>query len=435
MLNILFLEQKFARYGALISVAFILAAMLVACNDEVPSVTPAANLITPASSTIRPGGVANNLAPHATISVAIPTATTSGAIAPTSKPAATPTNGVPAPTLTPVPPTSAATNQVDENIDETARGQNPTLPNLDELPRLNGVPKVPLLNSSLQRAQPPPVVKANYGLNNAPRVGLQIGHFETELLPDEQSSLRTSTGGSGGGVREVDLNQDITRRVAALLIAKGVTVDVLPATVPIAYAADAFVAIHADATNSGGPSGYKLARSRFSAIPQTDDALVSTLYQFYGKATGLPTSDAITRNMTGYYAFNSRRRVNAVSRITPSAIIEMGYLTSASDRVVLLGKKDIIAQGIADGIWNFLQNRPTLEKREKPQENAPAVEALLENTPVYAEGGGPIIAYVNKGQRFEYYENKGSYYSVFIPVLRKTGYIRKTDAASTISPR
>jgi N-acetylmuramoyl-L-alanine amidase len=262
-------------------------------------------------------------------------------------------------------------------------------------------------------------------------VGVQIGHYQIEQLPDEQASLRSQTGGSGGGVREVDFNQNMAHRVEALLTARGVTVDILPATVPIAYTADVFIAIHADASTSGNPSGYKLSRSRFSAIPQTEDALVNILYETYGKATGLPTDTGITRNMTGYYAFNNRRRLYAVSSITPAVIIETGFLTSASDRNVLLGRPEAVAEGITEGIWQFLQSRPPLEKREKPQVQIRAIEAKLENTPVYAEGGGAIIAYLSKGQRFESYEDKGTYYSVYVPILRKTGYIRKTDVQSS----
>lgn len=430
MVNILFAGQKFAHCATLLLVGLILAATLSACA-EASTATPSANF----NFAVSPGPTTRSnpttRAPDTVKAVATSTVVPS----PTSKTAPSPTVAPLVPTATLPAPTSASTNQVDENIDETARGQNPTLPDLSQLPRVNGVPKIPVLNTSLQPAQPAPVIKANYGEGDRPRVGIQMGHFESELLPDEQSSLRGSTGGSGGGIREVVLNEDIARRVAALLSAKGITVDVLPATVPIAYAADAFVAIHADASSSGGPSGYKLARSRFSAIPQTDDDLVNAIFESYGKATGLSVSDAITRNMTGYYAFNSRRRVHAVSRITPSAIIEMGYLTNASDRTFLINRKDTVAQGIATGILNFLQNRPPLEKREKPQERAPAVEAQLENTPVYAEGGGALIAYVSKGQRFEYFEDKGNYYSVFIPVLRQTGYIRKTDATRGTAPR
>ena len=341
-------------------------------------------------------------------------------------------------TTTVPPTTTTAPEAVADNQEVPAEvlppAPNLPLPKLEELPRLNGVPKIPVLNSSQATGQTAPVIKANYGLNGAPRIGVQIGHYQIDQLPDEQASLRGQTGGSGGGVREVNLNQEIARKAAALLAAKGATVDILPATVPVAYTADVFIAIHADAAPAGNPSGYKLARSRFSAIPQTDDALVSYLYDSYGKATGLPTDSGITRNMTGYYAFNNRRRMSAISKITPAAIIEMGFLTHASDRAVMLNRQEAVAKGVADGIWQFIESRPPLDLREKPLSQVQAIEVTGDNVPVYSDTGS-LIAYVSKGQRFEYFEVKGDNYSAFIPILGRTGFIRKIDVIRTTSPR
>jgi N-acetylmuramoyl-L-alanine amidase len=284
-------------------------------------------------------------------------------------------------------------------------------------------------------AQAQPVIKANYGQNNTPRIGIQIGHYQIDQLPDDLASLRGQTGGSGGGVQEVDVNQDIARRVATLLLAKGAIVDILPATVPDGYTADAFVAIHADAVSQGNPRGYKLARSRFSAIPQTDDMLLTSIYNAYGAATGMPTDSSITRNMTGYYAFNSRNRLHAVSKITPAVIIETGFLTNAADRAELVNKPDDVAEGIATGIWNFITGRPALDQREQPINQVAAIQVNFEDTPVYAEGSTTIIAYVSKGQDFEYFDDKGSNYAVYVPLLRKRGYLRKIDVVSIYLPR
>ncbi len=186
------------------------------------------------------------------------------------------------------------------------------------------------------------------------RIGLQVGHWRTHELPDELARLRTATGGSGGGVREVDLNLTVAQRTAEQLRARGYTVDVLPATVPPAYRADVFLAIHADAVTSPGPRGFKLARARASALPVTDDRLVAIMREEYGRATGLPWSPAITRNMTGYYAFSFRRYDHAVASTTPAVILEMGFMTNASDLRFLLGRTDVVADGIARGILRFL---------------------------------------------------------------------------------
>ncbi len=408
----------------------MLSLMLVACGENTTPATSSVTLITSPTQ-----GITSS--PTLAQAQAIPATTAPAATTP--RPVATavplPTTTVRPPTLAPTIPATTAVVATPGNMEGNSSGDGPQrTPNISELPRLNGIVKIPLLNANRPSVQPEPIVKSNYGPNNNPRVGLQIGHFQIDQLPDENSALRGQTGGSGGGVREVDFNQDVTRRVGAILSSKGIAVDILPASVPPSYTADVFLAIHADAAPAGNPSGYKLARSRFSAIPQTDDALVESLYQSYGKFTGMNTDSSITRNMTGYYAFNNRNRFNAISKITPAAIIETGFLTSAADRAVLLNRPDAVAQGIAEGIVRFLQNRPSLEAREKPVKEVPSIEASRDNTPVYGENGG-IIAYVSKGQRFEYYERKGDEYRIFVPVLRQPGILRKADVSLTSSPR
>ena len=184
------------------------------------------------------------------------------------------------------------------------------------------------------------------------RVGLQAGHWRVEEVPPELGRL--GGGSSGGGRAEWEVNLDVAQRAAALLEQAGVEVDVLPSTIPPRYRAHAFLAIHADGDESGRIRGYKLARAVFSATPQADDELLESLYDAYGRATGLPRDDAhISRRMTGYYAFNSRRYCHAVAPGTPSAIIEMGFLTSAADRQLLLGNPDAAAEGIARGLLRY----------------------------------------------------------------------------------
>jgi N-acetylmuramoyl-L-alanine amidase len=195
------------------------------------------------------------------------------------------------------------------------------------------------------------------------RVGIQVGHWQIEALPDDQERLRGQTGGSGGGVREVDVNLAVGRRVADLLTATGVAVDLLPATVPKGYLADAFISIHCDASTSAAATGYKLARYRDSLIPTRDDALIAALSEFYGPASGLPTDGTITRAMTGYYAYNARRYQTTISRKTPATIMELGFLTHPGDRAVLVGQQEFLAAAIALGIVRFLiADRPARDE-------------------------------------------------------------------------
>jgi sugar/nucleoside kinase (ribokinase family) len=140
-----------------------------------------------------------------------------------------------------------------------------------------------------------------------------------------------------------------------LLRERGVDVDVLSATVPPDYQADAFIAIHADGDVRGALRGYKIARSPMSQIPAWDDALVDWLYAEYGRVTGLPRDDEhISRRMLFYYAFNNRRYAYAIAPSTPAAIVEAGFMTSAADRALLVGASDRAAAGLAAGILGFL---------------------------------------------------------------------------------
>lgn len=189
------------------------------------------------------------------------------------------------------------------------------------------------------------------------RVGLQAGHWLNEDVPPELGRLQG--GAVGGGKQEWQVNLDVAQRTAALLEAAGVQVDVLPATVPPRYRANAFVALHADGDPAGQARGFKVARPGFSSLPDVDDRLVDTLNQVYAADTELPRDDEhISLRMRYYYAFNSRRYCHAVAPGVPQAIIEMGYLTSAVDRGLLIGDPDKLARGVADGVQAFLSTLP-----------------------------------------------------------------------------
>lgn len=196
------------------------------------------------------------------------------------------------------------------------------------------------------------------------RVALQVGHWRIDELPEDQARLRGQTGGSGGGFREVDINLAVAERAAAILERHGVAVDILPATVPRGYAADAFIAIHCDASSDLTISGFKLARYRDSARPTHDDALIAALRARYDEATGLRWDDNITRAMSGYYAYNQRRYQTVISPRTPSAIFELGFLTNPGDRALLVGDQDRVATALAYGVLDYLALAPSLGVRQ-----------------------------------------------------------------------
>jgi N-acetylmuramoyl-L-alanine amidase len=188
------------------------------------------------------------------------------------------------------------------------------------------------------------------------RIGLQVGHWRNDELPDELRRIQGQTGTSWGAVAEWQVNLDVANRVAVLLRGRGFAVDVLPAAVPPGYLADAFVALHADGDPNGAARGFKAAHG--TRRGPFEDHLVRVLVEEYGRATGLPLDDRVTRNMLGYYAFSWSRFQASVASHTPAAILEMGFLTSAADRGVLLLRADTVAAGVANGIGRFLDEVP-----------------------------------------------------------------------------
>lgn len=189
------------------------------------------------------------------------------------------------------------------------------------------------------------------------RIGLQAGHWLTEQVPSELRGL--GGGATGGGKQEWQVNLDVAQRTAALLEDAGFQVDVLPTTLPEHYQAHLFVALHADGDTTGQTRGFKIARPGFSSIPSVDDRLVDVLNQAYGAETELPRDDEhISLRMRYYYAFNSRRYCHAVMPGVPQAIVEMAYLTNATDRQYLIGDPQKLAQALSDGIQAFLATTP-----------------------------------------------------------------------------
>lgn len=193
------------------------------------------------------------------------------------------------------------------------------------------------------------------------RVGLQVGHLEASAQPEELARLRTSTGGHGGGLREVDVNRAVAAALAARLEMRGISVDLLAAKVPARYRADLVVSIHADSSLEAGRRGYKSAVFRPSRNPW-DERLKSRLDEAYLGGSRFPDDDAnVTGDMLEYYAFNGRFH-HSVARRTPAAIVELGYLSHPLDRE-LLRRPDRVAALLEEGIVAFLRQRGRVASR------------------------------------------------------------------------
>ena len=192
-------------------------------------------------------------------------------------------------------------------------------------------------------------------LGTTKRVGIQAGHWQIDQLPNELSSLRWDFGTSAGSTNEVDINLAVAQKVATELQKAGVATDILPATIPTDYCANAFVAIHADGNDDSTVRGYKVAPSSWD-VDGKALALSNSLVQDYGQITQMRQNAGISANMTQYYAFNYQKFSAAIDPKTPGALIELGFITNSADRALLVHSSDLVAHAVATGILDYLNN-------------------------------------------------------------------------------
>jgi N-acetylmuramoyl-L-alanine amidase len=300
----------------------------------------------------------------------------------------------------------------------------------EDLPRQANLPVLPLYSISQNVAIPglhPPIPPATQGRF---RVGIQIGHWRSSELPGELASLRGASGTNGGGVTEIEVGQNVSRAATALLKQENVDVDILPATVPQNYSADAFLSIHNDWSAKPTTTGFKLARSRYSLIPQTDDRLLDHLYQSYAAVTGFKRERGITAAMTGYYAFNNLKYRYTLNGATPAAIIELGFLTNTADRNYLATQPGMVAKGLVRGLMAFLNDKAV---PEIPSQHLPTLRVMGapgETVPVF-DPSGQQVAFVTADQQFAYFQVQAGYYSIWLPVLNRFGRISTDQSKIT----
>jgi N-acetylmuramoyl-L-alanine amidase len=183
------------------------------------------------------------------------------------------------------------------------------------------------------------------------RIALQAGHWKANEAPPELSGLRDN-GTAAQGTAEWEVNLDIAERAKAQLEGLGYAVDILPAVVPPSYRAHLFISIHADGSRDPRASGFRVAAPRNDRTGRAA-AAARLLEQSYGDATGIKRLPSVTRRMQNYYAFNFQRYVHALHPLTIAVILETGFLTSASDRRVIVDDPDRAAQGIVAAVVAF----------------------------------------------------------------------------------
>jgi N-acetylmuramoyl-L-alanine amidase len=246
---------------------------------------------------------------------------------------------------------------------------------------------------------PVPTTRAR-GIQQPWRVGIQAGHWKISEAPDEQYRLRADTGAQWKNLTEAAVNLEIATRVQKQLQDAGVTVDLLPATVPPGYDADAFVAIHADDGGGTDQSGWKIASPWRSSVASR--ALRDAIALSYGRASGLPEDRyGVSYNMRGYYAFGWYRYEHAIAPTTPGAIIETGFLTSAVDRQLIVADPDRAARGISLGILAYLGQLSRLPLEALVPIGYPPMEVVTDNAALryYPDGAERIKTRLPAGTR------------------------------------
>jgi hypothetical protein len=208
------------------------------------------------------------------------------------------------------------------------------------------------------------------------RVGLQIGHWQNDRVPTELNNLTGNTGATWNGITEAEIIYDIVMKAVPLLESAGVVVEVLPATVPKGYKADAFVSVHADGNQNSRINGFKLAGPRIDYSGRAD-VLVRSITTAYREATGLAEDSAITNRMTAYYAFNWPRYEHAIHPHTPAVILETGFLTSPIDRAIIVDNPDRAAAGLAKGVLDFLADTTVYPVREIRTPTLPIIGTVV----------------------------------------------------------
>ena len=179
------------------------------------------------------------------------------------------------------------------------------------------------------RCGPPPL--------SAPRIGLVAGHWQSDsgaTCPD--------------GWREVDITLPVARRVVDQLRQLGYQAEVLPeyADALPGYRALAFVSLHADSCLAEF-TGFKVASRNWGPAAETSARLATVLTRRYAAATGLQYhQNTVTTAMTHYHAFF------LVGPHTPAVIVELGFM--GGDRELLTVQQDRLAQGIVEGLLEFL---------------------------------------------------------------------------------
>ncbi len=191
-----------------------------------------------------------------------------------------------------------------------------------------------------------------------PRIGIQVGHWNQDQLPSEQARIRRDSGTYREGVNEWELNYMVAERAKPILEAAGVQVDLLPATIPPGYRADAFVSLHFDGVDPAIADlrrGWKVT-TPYLASPKSL-LLEQAFREVYPAITGLPYDEkhGSLAAMRSNYTFAWYRFEHAIAPETPAALIELAFSTNPDDWTLITEQPELLAEGLAQSILRYLE--------------------------------------------------------------------------------
>jgi N-acetylmuramoyl-L-alanine amidase len=154
------------------------------------------------------------------------------------------------------------------------------------------------------------------------------------------------------GLTERSVNETVATYVQQYLVEAGIEAEILKEFDPRlnGYQATALVSIHADSCDfiNTLATGYKVSSAMSNPHPERAARLTGCMRSRYSQVTGLTLHNSITSDMTSYHAFDE------IHPDTTAAIIEVGFLNL--DRQILTQQPELIAQGVFEGIYCFINN-------------------------------------------------------------------------------
>lgn len=183
----------------------------------------------------------------------------------------------------------------------------------------------------------------------------------TKIFIDQGHNPQNPNAGSeGNGYREQDLTFEIGRRLAAVLEANGFETRLSRPTretqlgtsvstslaervnAAIAFGADYFVSLHTNASVNPQANGAEVLVYSF-ASPAYE--LAESVLEQLVLSTGVRGRGVVAR--PGLYVLRKTPM--------PAILVEMGFITNPSDAELLANSPGLFAQGIADGIIDYVR--------------------------------------------------------------------------------